>query len=112
MATSIKLDKDCDIMFDENGVCELVESTEDIIQAIRVELEQNKGQWALNTLYGVPYLNEKNTGILQVKNNHSRILQELIKTISKYEIDKIESIDFVNNEIVARIQIKGEVYTL
>lgn len=99
-------------MFDESGICELVESTEDIIQAIRVELEQNKGQWALNTLYGVPYLNEKNTGILQIKNNHSRILQELIKTISKYEIDKIESIDFVNNEIVAKIQIKGEVYTL
>lgn len=112
MATSIKLDKDCDIIFDENGVCELVESTDDIIQAIRVELEQNKEQWALNTLYGVPYLNEKNSGILQVKNNYSRILQELIKTISKYEVDKIESIDFVNNEIVARIQIKGEVYTL
>src|SRR3712207_308992 len=112
MATSIKLDKDCDIVFDESGICELVESTDDIIQAIRIELEQNKEQWALNTLYGVPYLNKQNTGILQVKNNHSRILQELIKTISKYEIDKIESIDFVNNEIVAKIQIKGEVYTL
>lgn len=112
MATSIKLDKDCDIVFDETGVCELVERAEDIIQAIRVELEQNKEQWALNTLYGVPYLNEKNTGLLQIKNNNSRIIQELIKTISKYEIEKIESIEFIENRIVARVKINGEVYTL
>lgn len=112
MATSIKLDRNCDIVFDETGVCELVEGTEDIIQAIRVELEQNKEQWALNTLYGVPYLNEKNTGLLQIKNNNSRIIQELIKTISKYEIKKIESIEFIENRIVARVKINGEVYTL
>lgn len=112
MATSIKLDRNCDIVFDETGVCELVEGTEDIIQAIRVELEQNKEQWALNTLYGVPYLNEKNTGLLQIKNNNSRIIQELIKTISKYEIEKIESIKFIENRIVARVKINGEVYTL
>lgn len=112
MATSIKLDRNCDIVFDETGVCELVEGTEDIIQAIRVELEQNKEQWSLNTLYGVPYLNEKNTGLLQIKNNNSRIIQELIKTISKYEIEKIESIEFIENRIVARVKINGEVYTL
>lgn len=112
MATSIKLDRNCDIVFDETGVCELVEESEDIIQAIRVELEQNKEQWSLNTLYGVPYLNEKNTGLLQIKNNNSRIIQELIKTISKYEIEKIESIEFIENRIVAKVKINGEVYTL
>lgn len=95
MATSIKLDANCDIVFNSSGVCELVHNEEDIIQAIRVELEQNKGQWALNTMYGVPYLNESNTGLLQVKNNNSRIIQELIKTISKYEIDKIISVEII-----------------
>ena len=50
MGTSIKLNDNCDIVFDENGVCELVDGVEDIIQAIRVELEQNKEQWVLNVL--------------------------------------------------------------
>lgn len=112
MATSIKLDRNCDIVFDENGVCELVDEIEDIIQAIRVELEQNKGQWALNILYGVPYLNENNTGLLQIKNNNSRIIQELIKTISKYEVDKIVSVEFIENNIVAKVKIKGKEYTI
>lgn len=112
MGTSIKLDTNCDIVFDENGVCELVDEIEDIIQAIRVELEQNKGQWALNVLYGVPYLNENNTGLLQLKNNNSRIVQELIKTISKYEIEKVISIEFIENKIVAKVKIKGKEYII
>ena len=112
MATSIKLDASCDIVFDDNGICELVEEVEDIIQAIRVELEQNKGQWSLNTLYGVPYLNETNTGLLQLKNNNSRIIQELIKTISKYEIDKIISVEFIEDRIVAKVKIKGKEYII
>lgn len=112
MATSIKLDTNCDIVFNENGICELVDGVEDIIQAIRVELEQNKGQWALNVLYGVPYLNENNTGLLQLKNNNSRIVQELIKTISKYEIEKVISIEFIENKIVAKVKIKGKEYII
>lgn len=113
MGTSIKLNDNCDIVFDENGVCELVDGVEDIIQAIRVELEQNKEQWVLNVLYGVPYLNKENKGLLQIKNNQSKIIQELIKTISKYEeVEKIQSIKLVENRIVAKIKIKGEIYTL
>lgn len=113
MGTSIKLNNNCDIVFDKNGVCELVDGVEDIIQAIRVELEQNKEQWVLNVLYGVPYLNKENKGLLQIKNNQSKIIQELIKAISKYEeVEKIQSIEFVENRIVAKIKIKGEIYTL
>ena len=94
-------------------MCELVDGVEDIIQAIRVELEQNKEQWVLNVLYGVPYLNKENKGLLQIKNNQSKIIQELIKAISKYEeVEKIQSIEFVENRIVAKIKIKGEIYTL
>lgn len=111
MATSIKLDKECDIVFNE-GLCEVVSDNEDIIQAIRVELEQNKGQWALNKLYGMPYLNDKNTGLLQVKNSEEKIKNELVKLINKYKIDGIESINFIKNEIEVKIKLKGEVYTL
>ena len=67
--TSPKLDKDCELVFDDKGVCEIVSNAEDLIQAIRVELEQNKGQFALNTAWGTPYLNDTNTGILQLKIN-------------------------------------------
>ena len=67
--TSPKLDRDCELVFNDNGVCELVSNADDLVQAIRVELEQNKGQFALNTAWGTPYLNEANTGILQLKDN-------------------------------------------
>lgn len=111
--TSPKLDRDCELVFNDNGVCELVSNADDLVQAIRVELEQNKGQFALNTAWGTPYLNETNTGILQLKNNRSRIIQEVSKVINKYDgVQKIESIEFIDKELVINIKINGEVYTI
>lgn len=111
--TSPKLDKDCDLVFNENGVCELVSNADDLVQAIRVELEQNKGQFALNTAWGTPYLNDTNTGILQLKDNKNRIIQEVSKVINKYDgVQKIESIEFIDKELVINIKINGEVYTI
>lgn len=111
--TSPKLDKDCELVFNDNGVCELVSNADDLVQAIRVELEQNKGQFALNTAWGTPYLNETNTGILQLKNNQNRIIQEVSKVINKYDgVQKIKSIEFENNSLIINILINGEVYTI
>lgn len=111
--TSPKLDRDCELVFNENGVCELVSNADDLVQAIRVELEQNKGQFALNTAWGTPYLNETNTGILQLKDNQNRIIQEVSKVINKYDgVQKIESIEFIDKELVISIKINGEVYTI
>lgn len=111
--TSPKLDKDCELVFNDNGVCELVSNADDLVQAIRVELEQNKGQFALNTAWGTPYLNETNTGILQLKDNQNRIIQEVSKVINKYDgVQKIESIEFIEKKIVINIKINGEVYTI
>jgi len=111
--TSPKLDRDCELVFNENGVCELVSNADDLVQAIRVELEQNKGQFALNTAWGTPYLNETNTGILQLKDNKNRIIQEVSKVINKYDgVQKIESIEFIDKELVINIKINGEVYTI
>ena len=111
--TSPKLDRDCELVFNDNGVCELVSNADDLIQAIRVELEQNKGQFALNTAWGTPYLNETNTGILQLKDNKNRIIQEVSKVINKYDgVQKIESIEFIDKELVINIKINGEVYTI
>jgi len=111
--TSPKLNKDCELVFDDKGVCEIVSNAEDLIQAIRVELEQNRGQFALNTTWGTPYLNDTNTGILQLKDNKSRIIQEIIKVINKYDgVEKIESIEFMDNLLIVNIRINGEVYTI
>lgn len=111
--TSPKLDRDCELVFNDNGVCELVSNADDLVQAIRVELEQNKGQFALNTAWGTPYLNETNTGILQLKDNQNRIIQEVSKVINKYDgVQKIESIEFIDKELVINIKINGEVYTI
>ena len=111
--TSAKLDRDCELVFNVNGVCELVSNADDLVQAIRIELEQNKGQFALNTAWGTPYLNEANTGILQLKDNQNRIIQEVSKVINKYDgVQKIESIEFIEKKIVINIKINGEVYTI
>ena len=111
--TRPKLDKECELVFNDNGVCELVSNADDLVQAIRVELEQNKGQFALNTAWGTPYLNETNTGILQLKDNKNMIIQEVSKVINKYDgVQKIESIEFIDKELVINIKINGEVYTI
>ena len=111
--TSPKLDNDCELVFNDKGICELVSNAEDLVQAIRVELEQNKGQFALNVVWGTPYLNDSNTGILQTKNNKTRIIQEISKVINKYNgVEKIESIEFIENDLVIKVRINGEVYTI
>lgn len=113
MATSIKLDKDCDIVFDDNGICEIVNDNDDIAQAIRVELEQNKEQYSLNILFGVPYLNSSNTGLLQTKNNKDKILLEIRKVINKYKNVQINDLNFDNeNKLTALLKINGEVVNL
>ena len=110
--TSPKLDKDCELVF-TNGICELVSNADDLIQAIRVELEQNKGQFALNTTWGTPYLNKSNTGILQLKSNQALIIQEYLKVIKKYDgVEKVEQIEFIDGSLLVKIRINGEVYTI
>lgn len=110
--TSPKLDNNCELVF-ENGICGIVSDSEDLIQAIRVELEQNKGQFALNVSWGTPYLNSKNMGILQIKNNKERIIQEYIRVIKKYDgVEKIEKIEFVYGKLVVEVMIDGEVYSI
>lgn len=109
MGTSIELDKDNEIIFDDIGQCGLVSEEEDIMQAIRVELCQNKEQWHLNTNFGVPWLNDRNTGILQGKVENRRIINEISKVIKKYEIDRIKKIEFTdNNNLKIEIVLKGQ----
>ena len=106
--TSIKLDKNCDVVFDENGICEVVNNNDDIAQAIRVELEQNKTQWAINTNFGTPYLNKDNTGIMQIKDNKAKITSEIKKVILKYPVE-ILRLNFVNEELEIELKINDEV---
>lgn len=109
--TSIKLDNNMDIVF-YDGVAELVSATEDIIQAIRVELEQNKGQWILGTDFGTPYLNKNNTGILQQK-DENRMRRAIFNVISRYnEVERINKIEFIENRVQIEIVIAGEAVTV
>lgn len=110
---SIKLDRECDIVFDEKGICEIVDNIYDVAQAIRVELEQNKEQYSLNTLFGMPYLNKRNTGLLQTKNNKEKILLEVRKVVNKYKNVKIIDLNFDNkNRLTVRLEIDEEVVSL
>lgn len=105
---SIKLDKNCDIEFDENGGTQLVTGIDDIVQAIRIELEQNKGQWELNTEFGTPYLNNSNTGIMQDKKNDNKFILAISRVIKKYnEVEKIIDINFDDGKINVEILLKN-----
>ena len=109
MGTSIELDQNNEIVFDETGQCGLVSEDEDIMQAIRVELCQNKEQWLLNTNFGVPWLNKNNTGVLQGKLENRRIINEVFKVIKKYSVDRIKNIEFIDNSNLKKeIVLKGQ----
>lgn len=109
MATSIELDNNNEIVFNEAGECCLVSDEDDVMQAIRVELCQNKGQWLLNSNFGVPWLNKNNTGILQGKIDKKRIINEISQVIKKYEIDRIKKIDFTEDDyLLIEVVLNGE----
>ena len=105
---SIKLDKNCDIEFDDNGVAELATNTDDTVQAIRIELEQNKGQWELNKEFGTPYLNKTNTGIMQEKRESNKFVLAIARVIKKYdEVEKIIDINLDENRLNVEILLKN-----
>lgn len=109
MATSIELDNNNEIVFNETGECCLVSDEDDVMQAIRVELCQNKGQWLLNSNFGVPWLNKNNTGILQGKIDKKRIINEISQVIKKYEIDRIKKIEFTEDDyLLIEVVLNGE----
>lgn len=111
MTSSIKLDKDMDILFID-GIAQIVSGVDDTIQAIRIELEQNKGQWSLSTEFGTPYLNSENTGILQER-DEEKMKKEISKAIMKYpEVERIEKIEFIDNKLKINIKIEGRVVSL
>lgn len=114
MANSIKVDENCDIVFDELG-CALMTETdeEDIAQAIYVELSQNYGQWEIDETFGTKYVNSENTGVLQQKNNLEKIIIEVTRVINKHPIKKINSIKFnENKELVIEIVLNNEVVVI
>ncbi|MGL4452063.1 MAG: hypothetical protein ACRCTZ_12805 [Sarcina sp.] len=105
---SIKLDENCDIAFDKSGIAELVTSVDDVVQAIRVELEQNKGQWELNIEFGTPYLNKSNTGLMQDKREGDRFILAIAQVIKKYdEVEKIIDIQLNEGKLQVEILLKN-----
>lgn len=107
MSTSIKLDNNLDIIF-RDGMAQLVTGIDDVVQAIRVELEQNRGQWELNIDYGTPYLNESNTGILQQK-DIEQIKKAIFEVIIKYkQVEKINKLEYINDNFKIEVTIAGE----
>ena len=107
--TSIKTNQDFELEFTDEGICKLVEGIDDVVQAIRTELEQNRGQFALNTSWGMPYLNKNNTGMLQIKGSKERLLAEVSRVIRKYkEVESILELDYIDGNITGLIVINGK----
>lgn len=114
MANSIKLDENCDIVFDEFGSALMTETEEeDVAQAIYVELSQNLGQWEIDETFGTKYVNSENTGVLQQKNNLEKIIIEVTRVVNKHPIKKINSIKFnENKELIVEIILNKEVVVI
>jgi translation initiation factor 2 beta subunit (eIF-2beta)/eIF-5 len=115
MSESYQVDNDNDLIF-VDGILQLITGNSEIVQAIRLELEQNKEQWLLNTFYGANWLNEKSTGILQNKSTKTDIENEIRRVINKYsEVTEIISFRFTDDnriEVYAEINNSSEVITI
>ncbi len=105
MATSIKLDQNNDIVFDDIGLSELVTGPSDIIQAIRVELTQNLKQWALSETWGTPWIADDGTGLLQDKKSKAEITRKVTAIIKKYEVKEVVSVTLEDGTLKAIIKI-------
>lgn len=114
MGNSIKLDENCEILFDEFGSALMTKTeNEDIAQAIYVELSQNLGQWEIDENFGTGYINSENTGVLQQKNNLEKIIIEVARVVNKHPIKKINSIKFdKNKELIVEIILNEEVVVI
>ncbi|WP_319371955.1 hypothetical protein [uncultured Ilyobacter sp.] len=100
MSESYKVDSNNDLVF-VDGVLQVIDGNSEVVQAIRLELEQNKEQWLLNTYYGTSWVNEAGTGILQNKSTETDIKNEIKRVINKYsEVTSINSIEFTGTNAI------------
>lgn len=80
-----------DLTFDSQKNLTYVSDKDEQVQSVRLLLSTNKGEWFLNTIYGLAYK------YLQVKNPRLNIIRaEILKTLSQEErITSVNSLTVV-----------------
>lgn len=93
MSSTMQLDEDFDIVFDENGSMVLDDGRESLEQRLRLDLSTNSN-WYLSSELGLPYLTEEDDGILQSKTFESDLKTALALKMQEYEeVNRIISIE-------------------
>jgi len=101
---TFKIDDTGDITFDGQNSIVLVEDKDEQAQAVKTRMSTNKGEWFLNTLYGLAYK------YLQVKNpDLSRIRAEILRTFQQEtRITKVDSLVLNFNNSTRKLTISFE----
>jgi hypothetical protein len=77
--SQLKLNANNDLHFTSNGQLVLIEgvdSDEEILQRVRIRLKSFKGEWFVNSNYGLPYFDE----ILGSKNLDLNIVESILRS--------------------------------
>lgn len=88
---TLKVDPDTKDLVFANGNFEMVEGPDEEVQAVRMAVSTNKGEWFLDTLHGLAYkyLQGKNPNEVQIKAEVTETLyqEDRVSKVLSVEID-------------------------
>jgi len=76
----------------QNGRAELIADDNEMIQALKYELESNLGQWYLGTDFGIPMFQDDESGLLDIKVSTNDDFQNAILDITSKRKEIISAI--------------------
>lgn len=82
-----------DIEFDKLNRIKMVSGNDEVRQNIEIELSSGEGEWFLNELYGVPWLDLliKNYSEKMIRNELEKVIQQYgDATITEFEMTKTD----------------------
>lgn len=102
-------DGDMDIYL-SNGRAEIISDDNEMIQALKYEIESNLGQWYLGNDFGVPYFQDDESGLFDIKLSSDDDFKNAILDVTskRSEINSavVNSISRTGRNIEMEIEIK------
>lgn len=110
---TLKLNNNGDLEFDSRMNLAVVDEINEVKQRIGISLKTNKGEWFLNILFGVPWIELLSNGepperfrkeVIKVLNNDQDV-EEVLSVTTDFNIqDRKLTIDFevkINDEVIS-----------
>lgn len=88
---SWKLDGTGDFVFDSNRTMQMVEDDDELVQAVRVAIQTNLGEWFINPLFGFDRFD-----VLGQNYDVERITDDITYAMS--QVDRVDTVDDIYTE--------------